>query len=63
MFGAQAFPLKWKETTMGEGKPLVMSIIENNGSLALEFTKTGEGLWAESPGEICASGTDFEARF
>jgi hypothetical protein len=63
MLGAQAFPLKWKETTMGDGKPLVMSIIENNGSLALAFTKTGEGLWAESPGEICTSGTDFEARF
>ena len=29
----------------------------------LEFTKTGEGLWAESRGVICKTGTDFEARF
>lgn len=63
MFGNQAFPLKWEETTMDDGKPLVMSIIENSGSLLLEFTKTGEGLWAESLGVICKTGTDFEARF
>ena len=63
MFGNQTFPLKWEETTMDDGKPLVMSIVENNGSLLLEFTKTGEGLWAESLGVICKTGTDFEARF
>ena len=33
------------------------------GSLFMEFTKTGEGLWAESRGVICKTGTDFEARF
>ncbi len=63
MFGNQAFPLKWEETTMDDGKPLVMSIVENNGSLLLTFNKTGEGLWAESLGVICKTGTDFEARF
>jgi hypothetical protein len=63
MLGERAFPLKWEETTMDDGKPLVMSIVENNGSLLLEFTKTGEGLWAESPGVICKTGADFEARF
>lgn len=63
LLGEQSFPLKWEETTMDDGKPLVMSIVENNGSLFLEFTKTGEGLWAESPGVICTTGTDFEARF
>jgi hypothetical protein len=50
MLGEQSFPLKWEETTM-------------DGSLFLEFTKTGEGLWAESLGIICKTGTDFEARF
>ena len=63
MLGEQTFPLKWEETTMDDGKPLVMSIVENNGSLLLEFTKTGEGLWAESPGVVCKTGTDFEVRF
>ncbi|MDO9008517.1 MAG: hypothetical protein Q8K57_15440 [Thiobacillus sp.] len=63
MLGNQIFPLKWEETTMDDGKPLVMSIVENNGSLFMEFTKTGEGLWAESRGVICKTGTDFEARF
>ena len=63
LLGDQAFPLTWEETTMDDGKPLVMSIVEKNGSLFLEFTKTGEGLWAESTGVICKIGTDFEARF
>lgn len=63
MLGNQNFPLKWEETTMDDGKPLVMSVVENNGFLFLEFTKTGEGLWAASRGVICRTGTDFEARF
>ena len=52
MLGNHIFPLQWEETTMDDGKPLVMSIVENNGSLFMEFTKTGEGLWAESRGVI-----------
>ncbi|MFH1819033.1 MAG: hypothetical protein ABIK08_13110 [Pseudomonadota bacterium] len=63
MLGNPVFPLKWEETTMDDGKPLVMSIVENHGALFMEFTKTGEGLWAESRGVICKTGTDFEARF
>jgi hypothetical protein len=63
MLGERDFPLKWEETTMNDGKPLLMSIVQNNGALFLEFTKTGEGLWAESPGVICRSGADLEARF
>ncbi len=63
MLGEQKFPLKWEETTMGDGKPLVVSIVENNGSLFLEFIKTREGLWAESPGVICKTGADLEAQF
>jgi hypothetical protein len=63
MLGNQTFPLKWEETTMDDGKPLVMSIVEHNGSLYMAFTKTGEGLWAASLGVICKSGADYEARF
>jgi len=63
MLGDQAFPLKWEETTMDDGKPLVVSILENNGHLFLEFIKTREGLWAESAGVICKTGTDLESRF
>jgi hypothetical protein len=62
MTGEPAFPLKWTETTMGDGKPLVVSISERQGVLALEFTKTREGLWAESTGVICPSGVDLEIR-
>ncbi|MDP2786305.1 MAG: hypothetical protein Q8O38_17180, partial [Sulfurimicrobium sp.] len=40
MLGDQAFPLKWEEATMDDGKPLVVSILEKNGSLFLEFIKT-----------------------
>ncbi len=38
---------------MGDGKPLVVSILERNGALFLEFIKTREGLWAQSEGRIC----------
>ena len=63
LMGEQKVPSEWAETTMDDGKPLVLSIVESNGSLLLGFTKTGEGLWAESSGVICKSGSDFEARF
>lgn len=48
---------------MDDGKPLVVSIRENNGNILLEFIKTREGLWAESAGVICKTGTDIETRF
>lgn len=63
MLGEQTFPLKWEETSMDDGKPLVVSIIENNETLFLEFIKTNEGLWAESTGVICKMGTNLEFRF
>jgi hypothetical protein len=63
LLGDQSFPLKWQETTMNDGKPLVVSIQERNGSLFLEFIKTREGLWAESAGVMCKAGADFETRF
>ncbi|MGZ8982473.1 MAG: hypothetical protein ACXW11_00795 [Methylotenera sp.] len=63
MLSDQAFPLKWEETSMDDGNPLVVSILENNGYLFLEFIKTREGLWAESSGVICKTGTALEARF
>src|ERR1035437_1897866 len=61
--GDQRFPLKWVETTMTDKKPLVVSILEQNGTLLLEFIKTSEGLWAESRGVICGKGVDLEIRF
>lgn len=63
LLGDQTFPLKWEETTMSDGKPLLMSIFEKNGSLFLEFIKTREGLWAESTGAICKTGAGLEIRF
>src|SRR5712664_4093259 len=55
----QSFPLKWHETTMDDGKPLVLSILERDGALFLEFVKTDEGLWAESAGTLCLNGADL----
>lgn len=63
LLGEQALPQTWTETTMDDGKPLVMSIAEGDGSLLLAFTKTGEGLWAESTVTLCESGAKLEARF
>lgn len=42
-----SFPLRWEETSMADGKPLIVSIMEKDGSILLGFVKTGEGLWAE----------------
>lgn len=63
VLGDRTFPLKWEETTMDDGKPLVVSILDRNGSLFLEFIKAKEGLWAEIAGVICKTGVDLEARF
>lgn len=63
MLNDQTFPLTWEETTMNDGKPLIVSIQENNGNLFLHFNKTREGLWAESSGIICQKGNDLETRF
>jgi len=58
-----AFPLKWEETSMDDGKPLVVSIDEINGALSVSFIKTSKGLWADISGEICKTGKDLEIRF
>ena len=63
LLGSQTFPLNWEETTMGDGKPLIVSILERNGALLIEFFKTTEGLWAEVVGVVCKAGIDFEVRF
>jgi hypothetical protein len=59
----QAFSLTWEETTMDDGKPLVVSIAEKNGALSVEFTKTTKGLWADISGVICKTDKDLEIRF
>jgi hypothetical protein len=63
LLGDPDFPLLWKETTMDDDKPLLVTILEREGSLRLEFFKTREGLWAQSFGVICGTGRDIEIRF
>lgn len=58
----ESFPLRWQETSMTDGKPLVVAIAERDDTLFLEFTKTREGLWAEGRAKVCGSGVRFEAR-
>ena len=58
----EPFPLRWEETSMTDGKPLVVSILEKDGSLFMEFLKTREGLWAEGTAVICRAGAGLEAR-
>lgn len=60
--GDPRFSSHWSEISMRDGKPLVVSIVERNGALSLEFMKTGEGLWAEISGAICKTGVDLELR-
>jgi hypothetical protein len=63
MLDDASFPLLWEETTMDDGKPLRVSILEKEGALVLEFVKTGHGLWAQSEGVFCKVGADVEVRF
>ena len=63
LFNDQALSLKWEETTMDDGKPLVVSIAEKNGGISVEFNKTTKGLWADISGVICKTDKDTEIRF
>lgn len=63
LLGDPAFPLKWEEITMDDGKPLRVSILEKKKSLLLDFTKTREGMWAESSGSICKTTAGLEIGF
>jgi len=63
LWGDPAFPLRWRETSMSDGKPLVLSIEEKKGKLHIQFVKEKEGLWAESTGYICQVGQTLEIEF
>jgi hypothetical protein len=63
MLGDQTFPLRWEETSMSDGKPLTVAILEKNNSLYLQFIKDKEGLWAESRGVICQAGSELGIEF
>lgn len=56
-------PVRWRETTMDDGRPLVMSILERDGLLFLSFSKTHEGTWLEGAVAVCARGAHWAARF
>jgi hypothetical protein len=56
------FPLRWRETSMTDGRPLVLSVLERNGALVLEFVKTGESLWADGDFVVCRQGGGLQAR-
>lgn len=62
LVGDPLFSRRWVEVSMDDGKPMVVSIIERNGKLLLEFIKSGEGMWAEISGAVCKSGLGFEVR-
>src|SRR5258706_6927665 len=57
----ESFALEWRETTMDDEKPLVLSVLERDGILFLVFVKTGEGLWAEGAALVCRDGEALEA--
>lgn len=57
------FSLKWQESTMSDAQPLVVSVLEKEGALALEFVKTGQGLWAQGSGVICGHESELHIDF
>jgi hypothetical protein len=50
---AQVLNVGWVETTADDGKPLVITVKEQNSKLYFTFDKTKEGIWAEGPAQIC----------
>ena len=63
LFNDQAFALNWEETTMDDGKPLVVTLFEINGALSVQFIKTTKGLWADISGVVCKTDKGLEIRF
>jgi hypothetical protein len=63
LLGDATFPLRWQETTMDDGKPLVMTLAEREGGLELSIGKHGQGIWAEGAASICTLEASLEARF
>jgi len=61
--GDPAFPVRWIETGMDDGKPLSLALDDRDGALHLRFDKAREGLWAEGLASICAVGAKLEMRF
>ncbi|MCX7163980.1 MAG: hypothetical protein WCI19_07075 [Betaproteobacteria bacterium] len=63
ILGDKSFSLYWEETTMDDGRPLSVTIMERDGLLLMEFNKTGEGLWAQTKGTICKVESGLETTF
>jgi hypothetical protein len=63
LVGDPLFPLAWEETSMVDGRPLLVHLDERAGGLFISFVKTGEGLWAEGAATLCRAGDRLEARF
>lgn len=58
-----AFPLDWEETGMSDARPLLVAIDQRGTDLFISFVKTGEGLLAEGPAQVCRNANRLEARF
>jgi len=63
MLDDPTFSLTWEETTMDDGKPLVVTISEKDDALSVAFVKRTKGLWADISGEICKTDQALEIRF
>lgn len=62
LMGDPAFSNRWVEVSMDDGKPMTVSVTDQNGLLHFQFDKADEGIWAEISGVICKYGPDLEAR-
>jgi hypothetical protein len=58
-----SFPLHWEETGMSDARPLLLTLDDRGAGLFISFVKTGEGLLAEGPAQVCRRANRVEARF
>jgi hypothetical protein len=63
LLGDPAFPLAWEEISMGDARPLLVTLDERAGGLFVSFVKSGEGVWAEGMATLCRKGGQAEVRF
>jgi len=59
---SQVLESPWSETTADDGKPLQITVSEQEGKLYMVFNKTKEGIWAEGPAQVCESEGDLKLK-
>lgn len=56
VFDVSGFSTRWTEVGASDGQPLLLTISQGDGSLFLQFVKSGQGTWVAGEASICGGG-------